>query len=93
MQGVARHPHCVHCGVVKNVSSDRTRGVCYFTGILGTMRELADAQRRLIAKELVSSTGFSDTYAMTGMDQVELFIRTVRKYSNIPVRDIINHLS
>jgi len=90
--GLANHPYCIHCGTVKNISSDRGKGLGYYTSALGRVKELKSIQVRLISKELRAYSGFDDTYAMTGTDQKKIFIKTVRKYANIPEHTIIKYL-
>ncbi len=76
--GLKPHPYCIHCGVVKNISSDRARPLGYYINEL-TKLPLTKVQIRLILKEL-EAMGFDDTYSMTGTAQDEVFRRVVKKY-------------
>lgn len=91
-QGLANHPHCIYCGTIKNISSDRAKGLGYYTGILGRMEELKKIQVRLISNELQAYDGFDDTYALSKTWQIRIFIDVVKKYANIPEQAIIKYL-
>jgi hypothetical protein len=86
-------PFCRHCGVVKNLGSDRARKLGYFATALGRLRtridrehdrsvfsiaKLTEAQVRMVIKRLEAVEDFDDPYAMTFTAQQELFERTVR---------------
>jgi len=88
--GTLRHPYCKHCGVVKNLSSDRAVGIGYFMNALSSMKRLnrkeklvTDTQIRLISKELMGIDDFEDKYWMRGTAQEDLFIKIVKKYCNL----------
>ena len=88
--GTLRHPYCKHCGVVKNLSSDRAVGIGYFMNALSSMKRLnrkeklvTDTQIRLISKELMGIDDFEDKYWIRGSSQEDLFIKTVRKHCNL----------
>ncbi len=84
--GLAPHPWCVKCGVVKNISPDKAKRLGYWVNI---MAEIADnfkitkVQQRLAIKELQSYDGFEDTYAMTFSAQRKIFIQILKKYFNL----------
>jgi len=85
------HPCCKYCGAVKNISSDRARGMGYYTNILSELaiylkrkgKKITKAQIRLIIKELEKIDGFDDTYVMFGTVQRSLFVDTVRRYTGL----------
>ena len=82
----ALHPWCKHCGLVKNVSDDRPHNVGYWINVLSRIASqfsLKQVQKRLIANELCSDECFNDLYGITETAQKEMFIKIVRKYSNI----------
>jgi hypothetical protein len=77
--------------VVKNVSGDKAKDIGFYINALAEMKrylernggKLADAQIRLIYKELNSVEGFGDAYYMLGSTQRNIFINAVRKYTNL----------
>ena len=77
-RGLKPHPYCVHCGVIKNISTDRARPLGYYTNRLARM-PITKVQMRLIIKDL-ERMAFDDTYFMTGRDQERIFNRVVKKY-------------
>ncbi|MFQ6052522.1 MAG: hypothetical protein ACE5K4_12650 [Candidatus Hydrothermarchaeota archaeon] len=91
-KGLIPHPHCIKCGVVKNVSSDRAKKIGYYTNALSSMakhlekrgvKNITQVQIRLIIKELESIEDFEDTYVITGSTQRRIFIDIVKKYCNL----------
>ena len=88
---VKLHPWCKHCGLVKNISDDRSHVLGYWMNILSRIADrfsLKQIQKRLIAKELTSHKWFNDTYGITGFSQKELFKNIVKKYCNINAQSI-----
>jgi len=81
-RGLVPHSYCIHCGVVKNTSSDRAKRMGYYTNILARLG-ITKVQIRLIAKEL-ESMDFDDAYFMTRPEQEEIFINVVQKHSKVP---------
>jgi len=82
-----RHPHCKHCGTVRNLFGDSAVGMGYFMNVLSSMKRrggkvIADSQIRLISKKLMSMDDFEDRYWMRRSIQEEVFINTVSKYCN-----------
>ena len=86
-KGLKLHPYCVHCGSVKNISSDRARNIGYYVNVLARMghhtRCVTKVQMRLIVKALEGCDGFEDPYSMTGYAQRNIFIDAVKKYCNL----------
>lgn len=86
-KGLKPHPYCVHCGIVKNISSDRARRIGYYVNTLGRLGRrtggITKVQMRLIVKELERGDGFEDSYSMTGHTQKDIFINAVKKYCNL----------
>jgi len=80
-RGLMRHSYCIHCGVVKNISSDKARPQGYYTNILAKM-SVTKVQMRLIIKEL-ERMNFDDPYSMTKSDQEKIFNKVVEKYNKI----------
>ena len=81
-RGLKPHSYCIHCGVVKTISSDRAKRMGYYTNILPRL-EITKVQIRLIAKEL-ERIDFDDAYFMTRSAQEKVFINVIRKYSKVP---------
>ena len=88
---VVLHPYCKHCGLVKNLSDDRPRALGYWVNILSYFSKvfsLKKVQTRLISKELEGCDCFDDLYGTTGSAQKELFVKILKKYSNIDMNSI-----
>lgn len=80
---VEKHSWCTTCGVVQNISDDRSKNSGYWMNKLSFVvseLELTQCQKRLIAKEIESIEYFCDTFSAFGSCQKELFIKTVSKY-------------
>ena len=85
-----QHPHCVKCGIVKNVSSDVGKNIGYFVNVLYDLKrflekrgyKVAQAQIRLILKEF-EDRGLCDTYSISFNIQKEEFLKIVKKYIRI----------
>ena len=85
------HPLCKRCGAVKNISSDKARGLGYYINALVEIKrhleykggKLSQAQIRLIVKELEGNPDFADTYVMLGSVQKNMFVDVVRKYTGL----------
>ena len=85
------HPVCRECGITKNISGDRAKGLGYFVNALAEIKrhlerkggKLTEVQRRLIIKELERMEDFADTYATRGSVQKNIFISCVRKYTSL----------
>lgn len=92
---VVPHPWCIKCGMIKNISSDRAKGMGYWTNILSTISyhfNITEVQKRLVIKELESYDGFADTYSMTYSAQQRIFINVVKKYFNLTEQTIYSFL-
>lgn len=93
VKGLKSHPYCIMCGFVKNIGSDKARGIGYYLNILSHMEKHlgipgAKVRMRLVAKELEKIEDFDDTYSMSGYAQERIFIKIVNKYCQIPERVI-----
>ncbi len=77
-RGLKPHPYCIHCGMVKNISSDRAKPMGYYTNMLARM-SITKVQLRLIVKEL-ERICFDDPYSLTRSDQEKVFNQVVQKY-------------
>ncbi|MEA2052416.1 MAG: hypothetical protein U9O90_06305 [Euryarchaeota archaeon] len=77
-RGLKPHPYCIHCGMVKNISTDRAKPVGYYTNRLARM-SITKVQMRLIVKEL-ECICFDDPYSLTRSDQEKVFNQVVQKY-------------
>ncbi|KAF5413718.1 MAG: hypothetical protein C5S38_05765 [Candidatus Methanophagaceae archaeon] len=78
INGLKPHQYCVHCGVVKNITSDRAKSLGYYVNELAKM-QITKVQMRLIIKEL-EALDFDDAYSMTKSVQKEMFSRVIQKY-------------
>jgi hypothetical protein len=84
------HPYCADCGAVKNVSSDKARGIGYYLNALAEMKRylekrgsrLSSAQVRLISMEM-EGRGYADAYSTPGSSQRSAFVEIVRKYTSL----------
>jgi len=81
-RGLKPHSYCIHCGVVKNISSDRAKPMGYYTNTLARLG-ITKVQIRLIVKDL-ERLDFDDVYSTTRSEQEEVFISVVQKYSKVP---------
>ena len=80
---IEKHPWCITCGLVKNISDDRPKSIGYWMNILSiisTDHDLKQVQKRLIAKEIEDSDIFHDSFGSFGSDQKKMFIKILRKY-------------
>jgi len=85
--GLKSHPYCIHCGAVKNISSDMPKRTGYYINVLSQIRKnyrISDVQTRLILNELNSKEDFDDPYWTTGFAQEQIFVLALKKYSSIP---------
>ena len=80
-RGLKPHPYCIHCGVVKNISSDRAKPMGYYMNILAKM-PITKVQMRLIIRDL-ENMDFDDAYSMRGSRQEKVFSSVVQKYCNV----------
>lgn len=93
-RALVRKSFCLRCGLVRNVGSDRARPIGYWTAAVVGIRnalerehkrsphsiaKLPVAQVRLILKEMLSTPGFDDPYAMTKSAQVDLVLKALWK--------------
>lgn len=82
------HPWCIKCGLVKNISDDRPHRMGYWINVLSRIARyfsLTQCQKRLVAKELESYECFDDNYGITGSAQMEVFVKTVKKYCGLRI--------
>jgi len=63
-RGLKPHLYCIHCGVVKNISHDKTKRMGYYTNILARLG-ITKVQIRPIAKELERIQDFDNVKHMT----------------------------
>ncbi len=78
-RGLKSHPYCIHCGVVKNISTDRAKPMGYYMNRL-TRMSITKVQMRLIVKEL-ERRNFDDSYFLTRSDQEKLLNQVLQKYT------------
>ncbi|HEX9708650.1 MAG TPA: hypothetical protein VGB42_01535 [Candidatus Thermoplasmatota archaeon] len=91
---LVRKSFCLRCGLVRNVGSDRARPIGYWVQVVIRIRnalerehrrsphaiaKLPAAQVRLILRDILSTPGFDDPYAMTKSAQVELVLGAIHR--------------
>lgn len=92
-------PHCELCGTVKNITSDKGKGIGYFQNALARLKKdlegrkykVTQAQIRLIIKEF-EGKGLADAYWNSFSNQRENFLEIASKYVRInrdSIRDYI----
>lgn len=95
--GLKSHLYCIHCGAVKNISTDRPKKIAYYINSLinidKRILKLTKVQIRLIVKDLEGIRDFEDAYSMTRHAQEKTFIKIVKNYCNISERDIASILN
>jgi hypothetical protein len=92
--GLKAHPYCALCGVVKNLSSERPRGIGFYVNIIVELNKsymIAQVQMRLISLEM-ERLELDDQYALDRHQQEKLFIEIVRKYVNVPESTLLSLL-
>ena len=91
--GLQSHPFCIHCGIVRNITSDRPKGIGYFINVISNIDKHIKAsgtsvRMRLAVKELQQIEDFEDSYSMSKYAQEIAFINIIKKYYKIPERTI-----
>ena len=96
MNGLKTHPYCIHCGAVKNISTDKPKKTAYYINSLSKIDKrvfkLTKVQMRLIVKELESIKDFEDVYSMTRYAQEKIFVEVVKNYCDISEGNITSIL-
>ncbi len=93
------HPHCKHCGVVRNSSADIGKEIGYFANSLSRLREFLNrrgfkvsrVQIRMVILEF-EKRGLADKYSVPFSVQRREFARIVRKYFNIPEETVMGFI-
>lgn len=89
---IEKHPWCIHCGLVKNISDDRPHKIGYWMNLLSYISkqyQLTQCQQRLVAKEIENSEFLDDTFGINGSCQKIIFKKIINKYVNINIDSII----
>ena len=89
-RGLKPHPYCTECGLIKNLSSERPRGLGFFMNViaeLGKRHKIAQVQIRLIALEM-ERLSLEDKFGMDRMQQEKLFIEITTRILNVPERAV-----
>lgn len=96
INGLKPHPYCIHCGAVKNISTDKPKTAAYYINLLSKIDrqvfKLTKVQIRLIVKELESIKNFEDVYSMRRDIQEKIFIKVVKNYCNMSEKYITSIL-
>ncbi len=82
-----RHPFCLECGEVKNLTMPHAKPLGYYLDGLAHLKEslehsvthdrLVQVQTHLIAQRLRTRPEFEDSYGTPGSVQLEAYVRTV----------------
>lgn len=91
--GLKSHPFCIRCGIVKNIGSDRAKGMGYFINVISLIEKYlkksgSSVRMRLVVKELEKIDDFEDAYSMSKYAQEKVFTGIIKKYYQIPDRTI-----
>ena len=89
-RGLKPHSYCTKCGLIKNLSSDRPRGLGYFMNVimeLGLHYKIAQVQTRLIAQEM-EKLSIDDRFGTDRQQQEKLFIEIITSILNVPARAV-----
>ena len=89
-RGLKPHPFCTECGLIKNLSSDRPRGIGYFMNVIAELGEhykIAQVQTRLIAQEMEKQS-MDDRFGIDRQQQEKLFIEITTRILNVPARAV-----
>jgi hypothetical protein len=84
-RGLRPHPYCLKCGVVKRIGSDKPHGIGYYINLLSAINcisKITKVQMRMMSIE-ISDSCIADTYAVDRSMQEALFIKIVKKYTNV----------
>ena len=85
-RGLKPHSYCTKCGLVKSVSSEKTRRSGYYINLVSNLKKcynVTQIQMRMISKELENEIT-DDTYGLDRFMQDKLFIKIVKKYISLP---------
>ena len=93
-----KHPYCISCGVVKNISSDRGKRLGYFANVLANLKKylegrgykVSQAQIRLILKDL-EKMDVDDVYSFSFSKQKNIFVKVVTKHIRVR-RELVESL-
>ena len=89
-RGLKPHPYCTECGLIKNLSSERPRGIGYFMNVIAELGEhyrIAQVQTRLIALEMEKQS-MDDSFGIDRQQQEKLFIELTTRILNVPARAV-----
>ena len=91
--GLHSHPFCIHCGMVRNITSERSKSIGYFINVISNIDKHiktsgASVRMRLAVKELQQIEDFEDNYSMSKYAQEIIFINIIMKYYKIPERTV-----
>ena len=85
---LAKHPYCVGCGTVRNLTWPQARPLGYYLTGVATLKvylersplrtKLAQVQTHLITTQLTSRLEFEDPYGTPGQAQREAYVRVIR---------------
>lgn len=83
----ARHPFCLECGTVKNITMPQAKPLGYYLDGLANLKEslehsatydrLVQVQTHLISQRLRARSEFEDPYGTPGGVQLDTYVNTV----------------
>jgi hypothetical protein len=83
-----RHPYCVACGTVRNLTWPRARPIGQYMAGVATLKEyldrsplrtkLARVQSHLVTTRLAARPEFEDPYGTSGQAQLDAYIQIIR---------------
>lgn len=84
----ARHPYCVACGTIRNLTWPRARPIGYFLAGVGALKgyldhtslqpKLAQVHTHLVASRLAACREFEDPYGTPGQVQLDTYVDVIR---------------
>ncbi len=84
----ARHPYCLGCGTVRNLTWPKAKPIGYFLSGVAALKEyldrsstyakLARVQGHLITTRLAARAEFEDPYGVSGQVQMDAYMSVVR---------------
>ena len=83
---VQKHPWCLKCGTLKNLSEDQPKKLGHWMNLLGQISEelhLTQCQKRLISKELSRCDYLQDTFGAFKSSQEKVFWSIVAKHCKV----------
>jgi hypothetical protein len=97
-----RHPYCVTCGTVRNLTWPKARALGHYLAGVAALKEyldrdplqtkLARVQSHLITTRLAARPEFEDPYGTPGQAQLDVYIHIIRSVRPDLDEDLLLHL-